>query len=129
MDTKHRPRGIKLEADFERFLNHRGVSVHHASEHEDRYRAIDLWVDGLAVQLTLGRWTSQLDLARIGAKYNWTSTQSGGTAVLVVFDCEEVVCMRAMFEKALLALARIQAGTPARLVLVNRDRAQLLAAA
>lgn len=128
MDTKPQPRGIQFEADFERFLHHRHIPVHHASEHEDRYQAIDLWVDGLAIQLTLGRWKSQLDLAKVRAKYNWTKAQSGGTAVLVVFDCDEINTL-AMFEKAIAALARIKVGAKATLVLVTSDKAQLLAAA
>ena len=128
MDTPL-PRGIQFEADFERFLQLRHIPVHHATEHEDRYQAIDLWVDGLAVQITLGRWTSQLDRARVRAKYNWSQTQSNGKAIVVVFDCDEMCCVRAMFEKALLALARIKAGAPAHLVLVTADKAQLLAAA
>jgi hypothetical protein len=122
-------RGLLLEQQFETFLQHKNISVKHASEQEDKYQAIDLWVDGLAIQLTLGRWTTQLDKARVKAKYNWTKTQSRGNAILVVFDCEEQVSVRAMFEKALIALAKIKRGAKASLVLVTRDNAQLLAGA
>jgi hypothetical protein len=125
----HMKRGLLLEQQFETFIAHRGIEVRHATIEEDQYQAIDLWVDGLAVQITLGRWQNKIDIARIRAKFNWTKVQSRGNALLVVFDCEEEICLNEMFRNALLGLAKIKMGAKASLVLVNRDNAQLLAGA
>lgn len=77
--------GLLLETQIEQYFKLNGIRCHHSSENEDKFKAIDLWIDGLPIQVTIGDWTTPLGLSRIKSKWDWTQFQSQSTAILVVF--------------------------------------------
>lgn len=81
-------RGMKLEQRLESFCSLNQIPCAHASVYEDRFKAIDFHISGLPVQVTLGKWKTKLDLAKVRQKWEWTKIQSQNSAILCVFDME-----------------------------------------
>jgi hypothetical protein len=118
--------GLLLEQELETYLKHQHLPVHHASAKEDKYQAIDLWVDGLPIQITLGTWKTQLGLSKIRAKWDWTQFQSQRRAILVVFDMNTTNKLT-MFRNMVKGLAKAKkAGLTTCIVLVDDAGVQIL---
>lgn len=118
--------GLLLEKELEVYLKHQHLPVHHASAQEDKYQAIDLWVDGLPIQVTLGTWKSSLGLSKIKAKWDWTQFQSHRRAILVVFDMSTTNKL-IMFRNMVIGLAKAKkAGLTACIILVDDAGVQIL---
>lgn len=119
-------RGLALEHELETYLKHNHIAVHHSTKEEDNFKAIDLWVQGLPIQVTLGDWTSKLGLAKIRTKWDWTQFQSQNKAILVVFDMNttnKLIMFKHMI-KGLVSLRR--AGLTTGILLVNAEGTKVL---
>lgn len=111
--------GMLLEGYVQNYCTLNQIPCAHATMHEDRFKAIDLWIDGLPIQVTLGKWQTSLDIDRVKAKWDWTQFQSGNKAILCVFDMHELnkVTMVRNMVKGLIKMRR--AGLATGIILIN----------
>lgn len=86
-------RGFVLENQVITTLTHRAYNVRKSSKQEDKLNAIDLFVEGLPIQVTIQTWEDQIHLAGLMGKIKWTEQQSKDSkAIVVAFDKSAMAC-------------------------------------
>lgn len=76
-------RGLQLEIDLHNYCCYNSIASAISTHHEDKMKAIDLWIDGLPVQITLQSWDTTIQLLNLRAKVKHERTINKNTIIVV----------------------------------------------